>query len=74
MCGPMVTCGYCGNNCCNGGTRSSYLNDQCPDNCTSAYEMQSKEIDERWEKFHKSEKYVKWEQEREDILKRGDIL
>jgi hypothetical protein len=34
-CGPMVVCGYCGNNCCNGGS-----NDGCPDGCASAYEMQ----------------------------------
>lgn len=35
LCGPMVRCGHCGNNCCNGGS-----GDGCPDNCASAYEMQ----------------------------------
>lgn len=37
MCGPMVVCGYCGNNCCNGGT-----GDNCPDKCASAYAMQDR--------------------------------
>jgi hypothetical protein len=36
-CGPMVVCGFCGNNCCNGGS-----NDGCPDKCASAYEVQRK--------------------------------
>jgi hypothetical protein len=33
----MVVCGYCGNNCCNGGSGES-----CPDRCASAYDMQDK--------------------------------
>ena len=36
FCGPMVRCGYCGNNCCNGGSPKG-----CPDNCRSAYAFQS---------------------------------
>lgn len=36
LCGPMVRCGNCGNNCCNGGS-----GDGCPDKCASAYEMQA---------------------------------
>ena len=36
MCGPMVYCGYCGNNCCNGGS-----GDGCPDRCRSAYKFQA---------------------------------
>lgn len=35
MCGPMITCGYCGNNCCNGGS-----GDDCLDECESAYWVQ----------------------------------
>lgn len=35
LCGPMVVCGYCGNNCCNGGS-----GENCPDKCTAAYKMQ----------------------------------
>ena len=37
MCGPMVICGHCGNNCCNGGSGTD-----CPDRCASAYAMQEK--------------------------------
>lgn len=37
MCGPMVRCGFCGNNCCNGGS-----GDGCPDKCAAAYAMQAK--------------------------------
>lgn len=37
VCGPMVVCGHCGNNCCNGGS-----NPECPDNCQSAYEKQTR--------------------------------
>lgn len=32
----MIVCGYCGNNCCNGGSR-----DNCKDDCDEAYEIQS---------------------------------
>lgn len=35
MCGPHIVCGYCGNNCCNGGS-----GDKCKDNCDEAYEIQ----------------------------------
>ncbi len=34
----MVHCGYCGNNCCNGGS-----GDNCPDQCASAYAFQATE-------------------------------
>lgn len=36
MCGPMVICGYCGNNCCNAGTGNN-----CKDSCKEAYEIQA---------------------------------
>ena len=39
LCGPMVRCGYCGNNCCNGGS-----GDGCPDNCFSAHAKQRAEL------------------------------
>lgn len=41
MCGPMVVCGTCGNNCCNGGYGTLPDGTQCPD-CESAYQMQDK--------------------------------
>ncbi len=49
MCGPMVRCGNCGNNCCNGGS-----GDGCPDKCDAAYAMQEKrsipyELMEQWD-------------------------
>lgn len=34
----MTLCGYCGNNCCNGGS-----GDNCPDECASAYAFQATE-------------------------------
>jgi len=39
MCGPMVVCGKCGNNCCNGGYGALPDGGTC-DACPSAYEMQ----------------------------------
>jgi len=39
MCGLHVRCGYCGNNCCNGGTGT--LSDGSKCGCDEAYEMQS---------------------------------
>lgn len=39
MCGPMVVCGACGNNCCNGGYGKSTDGTDCT-YCPSAYEMQ----------------------------------
>lgn len=58
MCGPMVICGYCGNNCCNGGH-----GDKCIDGCTSAYAMQDKndiplKVVDRWEKEKNREALV----------------
>lgn len=38
LCGPMVTCGKCGNNCCNGGY-GTFEGATC-DACPSAYDMQ----------------------------------
>lgn len=31
---PMIVCGYCGNNTCNGGS-----GDSCPDSCGEAYKL-----------------------------------
>lgn len=39
MCGPMVRCGTCGNNCCNGGRGELPDGSPCPD-CHEAYEIQ----------------------------------
>jgi len=46
MCGRMVVCGKCGNNCCNGGYGEIFDPESgvmipC-DACPSAYELQSK--------------------------------
>ncbi len=41
MCGPMVICGKCGNNCCNGGYGTLPDGSKC-DACPSAYDMQDK--------------------------------
>ena len=45
MCGPMVICGKCGNNCCNGGYGEIFGPEPgvmvpC-DMCASAYDLQS---------------------------------
>ena len=40
MCGPMVVCGKCGNNCCNGSYGKLSGSKMC-DACPSAYEMQA---------------------------------
>lgn len=47
MCGPMVHCGVCGNNSCNGGNGWQIHNGgnaKCP-GCDSAYEMMIAETD-----------------------------
>ena len=36
--GPMVICGHCGNNCCNGGSGET-----CIDKCNEAYNLQDLE-------------------------------
>lgn len=46
MCGPMVICGKCGNNCCNGGY-GEILGEEVGevlvcDMCPSAYDLQAK--------------------------------
>lgn len=46
-CKPMVRCGTCGNNCCNGGRGEVFSPDPdvmvpCPD-CDSAYDKQNAE-------------------------------
>lgn len=41
MCGRMVVCGKCGNNCCNAGYGTLPDGSAC-DLCPSAYEMQRK--------------------------------
>ena len=43
MCGPYVRCGYCGNNCCNGGTGELPSGDPC--GCKEAYKQQDEKID-----------------------------
>lgn len=40
MCGWFVRCGYCGNNCCNGGSGKSLRDFDC--HCTEAYDIQHK--------------------------------
>lgn len=42
MCGPMVLCGKCGNNCCNAGHGTLADGTEC-DACASAYEKQDRE-------------------------------
>lgn len=41
MCGPMVICGKCGNNSCNGGYGTLPDGSKC-DACPSAYDMQDR--------------------------------
>jgi hypothetical protein len=41
MCGRMVVCGKCGNNCCNAGYGELWPGVPC-DACPSAYEMQDR--------------------------------
>jgi hypothetical protein len=41
-CGPEIDCGFCGNNCCNGGS-GKLINGEivpCPNHCKEAYEIQ----------------------------------
>ncbi len=45
MCGPMVRCGKCGNNCCNGGYGTLPDGSAC-DACPSAYDKQHAEYEE----------------------------
>lgn len=49
-CGPMIYCGYCGNNCCNGGSGENVRDSQgrytgkfiaCKDGCNEAYLIQN---------------------------------
>lgn len=47
MCGIMVRCKTCGNNCCNGGYGELADGSKCPD-CPSAYEKQDKQLPPRW--------------------------
>ena len=52
ICGPMVICGKCGNNCCNGGY--GYLeNGETCDACPSAYDMQSTKLLNYYEELEK---------------------
>lgn len=44
MCGPMVICGKCGNNACNGGYGTLPNGSQC-DACPSAYTKQDEEYE-----------------------------
>lgn len=43
MCGVMVRCGTCSNNCCNGGYGELPDGLECPD-CKSAYELQDQAL------------------------------
>lgn len=63
MCGPMVRCGYCGNNCCNGGSGKVGTGEKCPDNCTEAYVLQATnnpphELLERWHQMPRGRRLV----------------
>ena len=40
-CGPMIMCGFCGNNCCSGGTRSVSPNRRKLCGCDEAYSIQT---------------------------------
>lgn len=58
MCGPMVVCGKCGNNCCNGGYGEIFGPEPgvmvtC-DMCPSAYDLQNagEPIGELGDKFN----------------------
>jgi hypothetical protein len=42
LCGPMVICGNCGNNCCNGGFGTLSDGSACSE-CESAYDKQNAE-------------------------------
>ena len=63
MCGPMVICGYCGNNCCNAG--SGQVADGTDEGtlcgCGDAYELQSHywEMFAKFDRRHKTPKTVK---------------
>lgn len=48
-CGQFVRCGYCGNNCCNGGTRNLSAGSSC--GCGEAYQLQYKGYQEFFLKF-----------------------
>ena len=54
MCGPMVRCGKCGNNCCN-GTYGKLKNGSECDACAEAYEIQTRDFQALidWTKLHK---------------------
>jgi hypothetical protein len=43
MCGPMVVCGKCGNNCCN-ATNGTLKNGKECDACPEAYEIQKRDF------------------------------
>ena len=83
MCGPMVICGICGNNCCNGGSGSGYKDIDC--DCHEAYDLQHQgymEFSKRYpHKITKSEreynqKCDRWNKETDEvkIKKRMDAL
>lgn len=38
LCGEPIECGYCGNNCCNGGTGTLPNGNEC--GCDDAYKVQ----------------------------------
>lgn len=74
MCGPMVVCGNCGSNCCNGGTRGSYDPDHpCPDKCAGAYALQDAEGRQKWEEFQISPEYAEWEKTRTEWVESGGM-
>lgn len=43
ICGEHIRCGYCGNNCCNGGT--GLLEDGTECGCEEAYKFQGEYFD-----------------------------
>lgn len=59
MCGSMVVCGKCGNNCCNAGYGTLPDGSEC-DACPSAYVMQR----EVWDAHDKECKFWGWYEER----------
>ena len=46
MCGYMIRCGTCGNNCCNGMHGTLEDDSECPD-CPSAYKIQLNPTEEQ---------------------------
>jgi len=51
----IIICGYCGNNCCNGGS-----GDNCKDDCNEAYDIQSCVNMPLWYRFREWIAFLKY--------------